>query len=88
MSESSTLMSEPLVNLHAICRRVPEFRPGHPTSYSTVLRWVVRGVRGPNGDTIRLEAIKLSGRWVTSLPAFQRFMEHLAPRFELSHLGS
>jgi hypothetical protein len=41
---------------------------GRRIHHSTCLRWVLRGVRG-----VRLEAVRLGGRWVTSLEALDRF---------------
>jgi hypothetical protein len=48
---------------------------------SGVLRWVLKGARSPSGQQIRLEAIRLGGRWVTSRQAIQRFAEALTPTF-------
>jgi hypothetical protein len=39
---------------------------------STVIRWVRRGCRG-----VRLEAVRVGGRWVTSREALDRFVERL-----------
>jgi hypothetical protein len=44
-------------------------RPVHPL---TVHRWIRRGVRG-----VRLEAIRLGHRWVTSMEAVERFAARL-----------
>jgi hypothetical protein len=46
---------------------------------SCVLRWVLDGVPGPDGRRVRLEALRLGGRWVTSAEALQRFGERLTP---------
>lgn len=46
-------------------------RPTHP---STVARWATRGVPGPDGSWIRLEAIRVHGRLMTSRPALVRFI--------------
>jgi hypothetical protein len=37
-------------------------------------------VRAPSGDLVRLEAVRLGGRWLTSREALQRFAEALTPR--------
>jgi hypothetical protein len=50
-------------------------------AFSTVLRWVVKGVQGPNGKIVRLEALRVGGRWITSHEAIGRFAERLTPAF-------
>jgi hypothetical protein len=37
------------------------------------------GARGPNGERVKLEALRLGGRWVSSREALQRFAEALTP---------
>jgi hypothetical protein len=47
------------------------FAPNHegrPVHVSTVLRWVLHGVRG-----VKLEAVRVGGRWATTLEAIRRF---------------
>jgi hypothetical protein len=58
---------------------LPKGRADRAVSFSTVLRWVLRGARGPDGTRIRLEAVRLGGRWVTSIEAIQRFADALTP---------
>jgi hypothetical protein len=52
--------------------------------FSTVWRWVNKGVLGPQGRRVKLEALKLGGQLVTTEQAIQRFAEALtpAPRIE------
>ena len=52
--------------------RLPPGRGGRPIHPGTVLRWIRRGVRG-----LRLEAVRLGGRWLTSEEAVERFLCHL-----------
>jgi hypothetical protein len=63
--------------------REPLFPPGRngakPT-LSCILRWILNGVNGPTGDRIRLEAVRLGRRWITSREAIQRFAERLTPQ--------
>jgi hypothetical protein len=54
-------------------RHLPRGRGGRPVHLLTVLRWIRQGVRG-----VRLEALKLGGRWVTSREALARFMARLS----------
>jgi hypothetical protein len=73
------LLAEPLVPLKQAAKLVPAGRGGRPTHFSTVLRWVLTGVQGPSGERVRLEAVRLGGRWLTSREALQRFAERLTP---------
>jgi hypothetical protein len=38
------------------------------------------GAPGPDGRRVRLEAVRLGGRWLTSAEALARFAERLPPR--------
>ena len=55
------------------------FRPGTRTSPATVIRHILDGVIGPNGERVRLEAAKFGGRWITSEEAIRRFVSRLTP---------
>jgi hypothetical protein len=66
------LLTERVIALVEAARRVPPGRGGRPTHVSTLLRWINPGVRG-----VRLEAVRLGGRWVTSQEALQRFADRL-----------
>lgn len=65
------LLGEHTVFLSEIPSRCPT-QAGRRVHLSTALRWVTRGVRG-----VRLEAVRLGGRWVTSLEALDRFAARL-----------
>lgn len=58
---------------------LPPGRNGRPVSPSTLVRWIVDGVAGPDGTLVRLEAIRLGGRWVTDEDAIRAFAERLTP---------
>lgn len=58
---------------------LPTRPDGRRTHHSTCLRWVLRGVRG-----VRLEAVRLGGRWVTSLEALNRFAANLTAATSLT----
>jgi hypothetical protein len=74
------LTTETPVPLAEACKLVPPGRGGKTTHLSTLLRWILTGARSPSGDIVRLEAIRLGGRWMTSRQALQRFAEGLTPR--------
>ncbi len=60
---------------------IPPSHTNKPVSLSCLIRWVVTGVKGPNGSRVRLEAVRFGGRWLTSSPALERFVAALTPNF-------
>jgi hypothetical protein len=74
------LSVEQPIPLTDVCRLIPPGRGGRRTHLSTLLRWIRKGAKAPDGTTLRLEAIRLGGRWMTSRAALQRFAEALTPR--------
>src|SRR5882672_11290813 len=58
---------------------LPSSRLNKPVSLSCLHRWVLDGVKLADGRRVRLEALRLGGRWVTSLEAIQRFAEAQTP---------
>jgi hypothetical protein len=73
------LTTETPIPLAAATRLIPPGRGGKHTHLSTLLRWIVKGSKDPSGGIVRLEAIRLGGRWMTSRQALQRFAERLTP---------
>jgi hypothetical protein len=71
--------TEKTMSLSAAARMLPPGRGGRPVSLSCVLRWVLNGVRAKSGEVVRLEAVRLGARWVTSVEALERFTERLTP---------
>jgi hypothetical protein len=76
----SSLLSETLIGLCEAARRLPPGRSGRPASFSCVLRWITSGVPGPDGRRVKLEAVRVGGRWLTSEQALARWAERLTPR--------
>jgi hypothetical protein len=73
------LSTETTVSLAQVAREQPPGRGGASCSLGCVLRWVLKGVKSPSGELVRLDAIRLGGRWLTSREAVQRFAERLTP---------
>ena len=71
--------SEPLLPLSEAASLVPAACRGKKTHLSTVLRWILDGVRGPDGTRVRLEGVRLGRRWMTTRTSLQRFAERLTP---------
>jgi hypothetical protein len=66
------LRTENLISLVQAARLIPPGRNGKATHISTLMRWINPGARG-----VRLEAVRLGGRWLTSAAALQRFADRL-----------
>jgi hypothetical protein len=81
------LSTETTLSLAQAARLLPPGRGERPVTLSCILRWVLRGARSPSGELIRLEAIRVGGRWVTSREALQRFSERLTPDLAASGPG-
>jgi len=61
---------------------LPPGRGGARPTLGCDLRWVLKGAKSPSGELVRLEAIRLGGRWLTSREALQRFAERLTPSLD------
>src|SRR5215218_6562183 len=76
MSIDST--AETLRPFAEAARRLPPLRSGRPVSPTTLWRWSSRGVRARNGQTVRLETIRIGGTTCTSDEALARFFSALS----------
>jgi hypothetical protein len=73
------LSTEATLTLADAAKLLPSVRMGRPVSYQCVLRWVKEGSRRSDGRIVKLEAVRLGGRLITSKEALQRFAEALTP---------
>ncbi len=74
-SIAANLLTETVLSFSQAARRLPPFRGSRPVASATIWRWVSEGVRLPDGTRLKLEAVRLGGRWVTSLEALGRFSD-------------
>lgn len=74
--------SERLVPLAEVPALLPPNRRGRRLHISVVYRWVQKGMRG-----IRLEAVQLGGRRVTSSEALSRFIAALTAQSALQSIA-
>src|SRR5437660_1613990 len=72
------LANESLLSLAQAAAALPTGRQGKKVHLSTILRWILAGVRTPTGR-VHLEGIRLGGRWLTSREALQRFADRQTP---------
>jgi hypothetical protein len=56
------------ISVPQAARSIPPTRLDKPVHPSTIVRWILHGVRG-----VRLEAVRVGGRWVTTHEAIERF---------------
>jgi hypothetical protein len=75
------ITNETCISLTEACRLLPTGRRGRPVHLSCILRWITSGSSAPDGRRVRLEAVRLGGRWITSREALARFAEALTPQF-------
>jgi len=73
------LTKEQILSLPQAARFLPSFRLGKPVNPATIWRWIADGVKLPDGSRVRLEAIRLGSRWLTSAEALQRFAAAQTP---------
>lgn len=76
------------LSLTQAAKRFPSARMGRPVHSSCVWRWMRDGIRLPGGQVVRLEAARVSGRWLTSEPALARFIAAQTPTVEPAPLSS
>jgi hypothetical protein len=66
------VITEQIVTLAQLARRLPFRRSDRPVHPATVHRWRRPGLRG-----VRLECVRIGGIWHTSLEAYARWVERL-----------
>src|SRR5262245_22444154 len=71
---SSSLVTETLISFSQAAGMFPPFRRERPVSPSCIWRWFRHGVRLANGEVVRLEAVKVAGRHLTTKEAVRRFV--------------
>jgi hypothetical protein len=76
------LTSERGLSLAEAAKLIPPSRGGKRTHLSTILRWILHGAKAPDGSLVRLEAVRLGGRWLTTCEAIRRFTERLTPALD------
>jgi excisionase family DNA binding protein len=51
-------------------------------AFTTVYRWALRGIPGPDGRRVRLRAARVGASWRTSEEAIGEFVEATTPHFD------
>lgn len=73
------ILKEEIISIHEAAALFPGRQPGKALNFSTIWRWILKGVRAADGQLIRLEGVRLGARWVTSREAISRFAARLTP---------
>ena len=73
------ILSEQQIGVQSAARLLRAGRGGRPTRPATLTRWISTGAAGPGGGRVKLEAVRVGSRWVTSRGAVARFVEALTP---------
>jgi hypothetical protein len=82
------LKHETTITLAQAAARLPPNRLHRPVTASCVLRWVLSGVKVPGGGRMKLEAVRLGGRWLTSVEALERFAARQTPGLDAATNGA
>jgi Protein of unknown function (DUF1580) len=72
---TATFSQEKKVLICMIAREFQSHRTGRTIGTEAVCRWIQKGVRGPNGNIVKLEAVRIAGRFYSSREALQRFID-------------
>lgn len=73
----SEIQSGDGLSLAAAGRMFPAHRGPGAINPSTVYRWATSGAKEPSGRLVKLEAVRVGGRWLTSRAAVARFVAAL-----------
>ena len=74
--------TEDLLSLAAAARTLPPLRQERPVNKATLFRWAVNGLKATDGTVVKLDAIRVGARWVTSRQALARFIQAMSERRE------
>jgi hypothetical protein len=72
------LHNETLISLSQAAARFPGHRGAARLHPATLTRWILKGATAVDGHRVKLEAIRIGCRWLTSEPALQRFADALS----------
>ncbi len=75
MSDINPILLENPQGLAALARTLPGYRGKTAIHPATLFRWITSGVMLPNGARLKLEALRIGGRFVSSQAALSRFFE-------------
>lgn len=65
---------ERLIGPAAAAKLLPGSRANSHLDSATIWRWITKGARSASGGVVRLEAVRVGSRWLTSAAAVKRFV--------------
>jgi hypothetical protein len=71
------------LGIAATGRLFPAYRGKGKVNPATVWRWVMKGQKSKRGAVVKLEAVRVGGRWLTTRSAVARFVTTLTEMEEL-----
>ena len=74
MNLVSQILAEDPEGFAALAKRIPSNRRQGPLTSQALWRWATRGVRRPDGQVVKLEVVRVAGRFLSSWSAVERFI--------------
>lgn len=74
MSMVGQILSENPIGLAQLAKKIRSHRRVGHVSTQACWRWATKGVALPGGQVVKLEVLRLAGRYLTSWAAFERFV--------------
>src|SRR5262245_48742030 len=68
------LLDEDLIGLAQLAASIKSHRRHGSLAIQACWRWATKGVKLPNGTVVKLETVRLAGRYLTSREAYKRFL--------------
>lgn len=65
---------EALITLSQVPSLLSQSASGRKLAIAVIHRWARDGIPGPDGARVRLESVRVGGRWLTSRQAVTRFV--------------
>src|SRR5262249_19523069 len=82
-------LTENLLSISQLCKKLPPGRGGAKCSPSTIWRWIVAGITAADGKTVKLRAVRLGGRFLIPETALAEFIKaQNAPGVTVATTGS
>jgi hypothetical protein len=71
------------LSLPQAARLLPPGRSGRPVHIATLIRWITNGTRTRDGRTVRLKAVRMGSRWLTSQSWLDEYAASLTPAYSV-----
>jgi hypothetical protein len=70
------------ITLAQAAKILPPGRNGRPVHIATILRWITDGTMSPTGERVRLQAVRMGSRWLTTREWLDDYARRLTPTFD------